>query len=74
LNPVGAKSLLRSVAPIGVATDQQLPLNRPLTADKVVLAADMNALRKHSPVLRVPSIDERLDADAAKRNRMAGLA
>jgi hypothetical protein len=43
----------------------------------VVLAADMNALWKYSPVLRVLSIDERLDADAvllAKRNYMAGLA
>jgi hypothetical protein len=37
----------------------------------VLLAADMNALRKYNPVLRVPSIDEHLDADAvmlAKRN------
>jgi len=33
----------------------------------VVLAANMNALWKHSPVLRVPSIDERLDADAVLR-------
>jgi hypothetical protein len=43
----------------------------------VVLAADMNALRKYSAAFRGPSVDERLDADAgllAKRNYMTGLA
>jgi hypothetical protein len=51
-------------------------LNSLLTADQGG-AGRRYALRKYSPALRVPCIDERLDADAvllAKRNRMAGLA
>jgi hypothetical protein len=52
-------------------------LNSPLTARQGGAGGDMSAFWKYGPALRVPSIDERIDADAlllAKRNYMAGLA